>query len=283
MAEKKDVKRYKCMNFGACQKADQGTIIEINALETIGGTPECPYCHQHTLEEQVEKPTNWKLIGGIAAAVVVLGGGAAFMFTGGGEKPKVEEDKVVIDSDSIKKPVPEKISVKQLSIVGGDITLKEGGNQQLSMTVEPEKHDEVISWSSDNEAVATVDNTGVVTAVRQGTTNIKITADGSGVSASIKVTVKRDSGSGGSGGGGSRVGETTGQGTKVFSYGKYIGSLKNGLPDGTGKLTFTRSYQLNSEHTAQAGEYIQGIFENGKPTFVTYYKNDGTVTKIKLR
>lgn len=127
MAEKKDVKRYKCMNFGACQKADQGTIIEINALETIGETPECPYCHQHTLEEQVEKPTNWKLIGGIAAAVAVLGGGAAFMFTGGGEAnepiqklppaevvdtPKVDSVKVAKEVP-VAKPETEKPDVKQ--------------------------------------------------------------------------------------------------------------------------------------------------------------------------
>ena len=74
-----------------------------------------------------------------------------------------------------------------------------------------------------------------------------------------------------------------GMGTKVYSYGKYAGNLKNGQPDGTGKLTFTKSYQLNAQYTAQPGEYIQGVFENGKPTFVTYYQNDGTVTKIKLR
>ncbi len=71
--------------------------------------------------------------------------------------------------------------------------------------------------------------------------------------------------------------------TGILRYGNYVGNKKNGVPDGTGKLTFTRAYQLNAEHTAQPGEYIQGIFENGLPTFVTYYKSDGTVVKIKLR
>lgn len=75
----------------------------------------------------------------------------------------------------------------------------------------------------------------------------------------------------------------TGSGTVNLGYGTYTGNLKNGKPDGTGKLTFTRSYQLNSEYTAEPGEYVQGIFENGKPSFVTYYKKDGSVTKIKLR
>ena len=70
---------------------------------------------------------------------------------------------------------------------------------------------------------------------------------------------------------------------EIEKYGTYAGARKNGLPDGTGKVSFTKPYQLNAEYTAQPGEYIQGIFENGKPSFVTYYQKDGTVTKIKLR
>ena len=71
--------------------------------------------------------------------------------------------------------------------------------------------------------------------------------------------------------------------SEIERYGTYAGARKNGLPDGTGKVTFTKPYHLNSQYTAQPGEYIQGIFENGKPSFVTYYQKDGTVTKIKLR
>ncbi|MBO6144710.1 MAG: hypothetical protein J6O54_05600 [Prevotella sp.] len=120
MAEKKDVKRYKCMNFGACAKADSGEIIEIDALETIGGAPDCPHCHQHTLEEQIVKPTNWKLIGGIAAAVVVLGGaGTALMLGGGGkEEPIITEPQKVetVDTakvDTVAKPVEPVKEVKE--------------------------------------------------------------------------------------------------------------------------------------------------------------------------
>lgn len=83
--------------------------------------------------------------------------------------------------------------------------------------------------------------------------------------------------------GGDGGGTVDGQGTKKFPYGKYVGYLKGGQPDGSGQLTFTASYQLNDEYTAEAGDYIQGVFQNGKPTFVTLYKKDGTVVKIKLR
>ena len=177
------------------------------------------------------------------------------------------------DGDTLPPP-PEQL-VKQLSIDGGDFSIKVGESKQLSYIVTPEKHDEILSWTSDNESVATVDNTGKVSAVKEGTANIKIVADKSGVNASVKVTVTKKPG---------------GDGDEppispIERYGKYSGgrAKSNGYPDGTGKLTFTKSYQLNAQYTAQPGEYIQGIFENGKPTFVTYYQKDGTVTKIKLR
>ena len=70
----KDIKRFKCMNFGACSKADSGEIIEINALETIGGIPDCPFCHQHTLEELIAKPFNWKPIAIAVAVVAIIAG-----------------------------------------------------------------------------------------------------------------------------------------------------------------------------------------------------------------
>lgn len=180
-------------------------------------------------------------------------------------KIKVEEEN---DGTELE---PQEIYVKEMSINGGDLTLAVSQNKQLSYSTVPEKHDEQIDWTSDNEAVATVDATGKVTAKGEGSATINVKADKSGKSASIKVTVSNP---------------TQIERAEIEKYGKYTGSrAKNGkgLPDGTGKLTFTRSYQLNSEYMAQPGEYIQGIFENGKPTFVTYYQKDGTVTKIKLR
>ena len=177
--------------------------------------------------------------------------------------------KVTVKDGDTLPPPPEQL-VKQLSIDGGDFSIKVGDSKQLTFVVVPEKHDELLSWTSDNEAVATVDNTGKVSAIKKGTATIKVAADKSGTNATVKVTVKPKP-----------IGISKPIG--ILRYGKYSGGLKNGQPDGTGKLTFTKPYQLNAQYTAQPGEYIQGIFENGKPTFVTYYQNDGTVTKIKLR
>ena len=180
--------------------------------------------------------------------------------------------KVTIEGRDTTPPPTDTVLVKQLSIDGGDFSIKVGESKQLSYIVTPEKHDELLSWTSDNETVATVDNTGKVSAIKKGTATIKVAADKSGTNATVKVTVIKG-------------GELPPTKSPIERYGKYSGgrAKSNGYPDGTGKLTFTKSYQLNAQYTAQPGEYIQGIFENGKPTFVTYYQKDGTVTKIKLR
>ena len=72
-------------------------------------------------------------------------------------------------------------------------TIAKGSTETLSVSsVTPDDAtDKTVTWSSDNESVATVDaTTGVVTAVAMGTANITATAhDGSGVSATCAVTV----------------------------------------------------------------------------------------------
>lgn len=62
----------------------------------------------------------------------------------------------------------------------------------LAATITPElADDKTLSWASDDESIATVTQEGAVKGVNVGTTNITATAkDGSGVSATCKVTVK---------------------------------------------------------------------------------------------
>lgn len=72
-------------------------------------------------------------------------------------------------------------------------TITAGQTETLSVSsVTPDDAtDQTVTWSSDNEAVATVDADGKVTAVAEGTANITATAnDGSGVKATCAVTVK---------------------------------------------------------------------------------------------
>ena len=73
-------------------------------------------------------------------------------------------------------------------------TIQAGQTETLSVSsVTPDDAtDQTVTWSSDNEAVATVDADGKVTAVALGTANITATAnDGSGVTATCAVTVNK--------------------------------------------------------------------------------------------
>ena len=82
-------------------------------------------------------------------------------------------------------------SITEITLSESSATLTEGEDLTLTMTTNPENADRnLISWSSSNPSVATVDNTGKVTAIAPGTATITATAnDGSGVSAQCKLTV----------------------------------------------------------------------------------------------
>lgn len=74
-----------------------------------------------------------------------------------------------------------------------------------------------------------------------------------------------------------------GRGTINLPYGKYVGDIRNGKPDGAGVLTYTKSQKVVStkDVVAEPGERYEGVFENGKATFGTLYKKDGNTIKIK--
>lgn len=95
------------MNFGVCTKADSQEIIEIDAIETLSGTPECPHCHQPTLEEVAEtkKPKGF-ILGAIGGVVVIAAVICFFMFGNKEEAPAAD------------KPSGEKIT----EVVGDTIT-----------------------------------------------------------------------------------------------------------------------------------------------------------------
>lgn len=79
------------------------------------------------------------------------------------------------------------VPVTGISLNKNETTIARGATEQLTAAVEPEGTGSTVAWASDNEKVATVDETGLVTAVGKGTANITATAGGQ--SASCKVTV----------------------------------------------------------------------------------------------
>lgn len=83
------------------------------------------------------------------------------------------------------------------------------------------------------------------------------------------------------GGTGTRTG--TGTGTKQYSFGKYVGELKNGIPEGNGKFYYTRRVQIakhdtdNPAHYAEAGDWFDGTWGNGDIVSGALYSKDGKI------
>ena len=84
------------------------------------------------------------------------------------------------------------VKVTGVSVSPATLSLVEGTSEQLRATVTPsDAANKAVSWTSSATAIATVDNTGKVTAVSAGTATITVkTADG-GKTATCTVTVTR--------------------------------------------------------------------------------------------
>lgn len=86
---------------------------------------------------------------------------------------------------------PATISVTDVSLDQNALTLTEGDTVQLTATVEPaDATNKDVIWSSNDEAIATVDANGKVTAVDTGTTTITVTTEDGNKTATCAVTVK---------------------------------------------------------------------------------------------
>jgi hypothetical protein len=82
------------------------------------------------------------------------------------------------------------IPVTGVSLDKESITIPVGGTEQLTATVEPsDATDQSVSWSIDNESVATVDADGLVTGVAEGTATVTVTTTDGGFTAECAVTV----------------------------------------------------------------------------------------------
>ncbi len=84
------------------------------------------------------------------------------------------------------------IPVELVSLDKTAVTVAPGNTVQLVATVRPNNAtDQTVNWSSDNEAVATVDSAGVVTAITEGTATITVTTFDGNKTAICQVTVAK--------------------------------------------------------------------------------------------
>ncbi len=83
------------------------------------------------------------------------------------------------------------VKVTGVKLDKAELTLTEGGSYQLVATIEPAKAtNQNLTWKSSNAAVAEVDKTGKVMAVKEGTATITVTTEDGNKTATCKVTVQ---------------------------------------------------------------------------------------------
>uniref|UniRef100_UPI0011EFEAAB galactose-binding domain-containing protein n=1 Tax=Pareuzebyella sediminis TaxID=2607998 RepID=UPI0011EFEAAB len=86
---------------------------------------------------------------------------------------------------------PAPVPVTGVAVSPATVTVAEGLAQQLTAAITPlDADDATVLWSSDDEAVATVDASGLVTGVSPGTATVTATTNDGGFTSSSSVTVE---------------------------------------------------------------------------------------------
>lgn len=137
--------------------------------------------------------------------------------------------------------------------------MKKGETLTLKAVVAPEKAtNKGIKWSSSNTKVAAVDKNGKVKALQNGTATIKATAkDGSGVSASCKITYK------------------LGKGKNNDQNPEYYYNQKVNLKAASKKGYAFKGWYTDSKYTKK----ITTIAKNSKKNITVYAKWEKVVVK----
>lgn len=155
------------------------------------------------------------------------------------------------------------VLITNLTLDSPNFSIKVGETKQLNFHATPEKNDESITWSTSDPKVATVSSSGLVSAIGAGTATITALSDKSMKEAIVKVTV------------------TAKEGSLRLSYGTYTGQIKNGYPNGQGRLKYSTSRQINKYDSkgrmANPGDVVQGTFVNGFITIGKHYDASGNL------
>ena len=167
---------------------------------------------------------------------------------------------------------PSDVLITNLSVANSKISLKEGEQAEIKLTVEPSNHTESIFMESSDSKVAVVED-GIIKAKNAGSAQIMIKTEKSGKSATINVTVTKKE----------KDDDGNGWGKENLGYGIYEGYRKNHKPHGHGTIRYTTPHQIVSwkDFKASPGDTFEGEFRDGKITGMGYWKHDGNVTAIQ--
>ena len=176
--------------------AGETTSAKVGDKVTLKGTSNknCSYVGEWTVRKNGESTSAATIKGNGGSATAVFSEAGTFEiehayceashFLGFGDHSvKTETFTVVVQPAT---------PARSISISGSD-TVTQFSNIQLTATVDPAEATGTYEWSSSNEDILTVDNSGNVTGVRQGTATVTVSfisaVGGSEVSASKDVTV----------------------------------------------------------------------------------------------
>lgn len=229
-------RRGRCTNFGNnCATADANKIVEVDITEDFV----CPDCGSDLMEIAKKELPKW-LIPAVAAVVVIAGAIGLWLGLSGGSQP---------DSDPGLSPEIV-LSRQYLSLTPGETAV-------VIAAVRPSELDGALVWKSADERIAQVAD-GVVTAVAEGETVVKVTGAGGKASADVSVKVSAAA---------ETPREQAGKAPSGLVSGRFTGTLKDGYPHGTGTLTFTKGRRIDmhdeKERAAASGDYIIGEWDNG--------------------
>ncbi len=98
----------------------------------------------------------------------------------------LEYEMGVIDNNNGNTAIP----VTNITVDPTEIDLDIGETENITYLITPaDATNQNVSWSSANQAIATVSNDGVVTGVGAGSTTVTVTTEDGGITASVNVTV----------------------------------------------------------------------------------------------
>lgn len=276
MATKKGI----CKNVFNCTKADSNEVQEIDEFQDFI----CSECHQPLVEtgangkggKDAPKGNPVKKILAIGLPALIVAGGATYFF---------------LQGDA---------GVKTIRLNQASQELFVGETDTLIAAYTPLEAKATYQWSSDNEAIARVDDKGVVTTVGEGDAIITVKAlenEEAVATCSYKVKkveieeeiVEEESEVNVDSTSLKKVAEEGKEkqpaSTNInLGYASYEGPQSNGKPHGIGgKLTFKTKHSIDLKKMpaeyleVQAGEYIENTkFDNGRLIQGELHRKDGT-------
>lgn len=149
------------------------------------------------VENGAQNTVTWSVSGGMDSSIDANG----LLAVGANETATTLTVTATSDFDNITKGTatvtvtqpqpPSSVPVTVITVTGGSSITEKGGTVQLTANITPNNAgNQTVTWSSSDTGIATVDASGLVTAVSNGTVTIRATAqDGSNVYGEKQITV----------------------------------------------------------------------------------------------